>query len=395
MVDMRVLFTTTGHSGHLLPLAPVAHATAGAGHEVAIAAQASRVPAVERTGLPALPLDEAPDAAWAPLMRELARAPQRTADRLAIADGFARISGGAALPGALELMERWRPDLVVHEGYEMAGPLAAERLGIPTARVALGLASTEQWVSRLATPAVDELRRELGLPPDCGPVRRHTPLLSATPPGLDDGPAHRFRTPPAPAAPPLPDWWERPADPLVYLTFGSVSGSLPLFPGLFRSALDALASLPVRVLLTVGGDADLAALGPLPANAHVEPWLPQDDVLSHAAAVVGHGGYGTTLGALAHGVPLVLLPLFAGDQWRNARRVAQLGAGLLLEDGDRLAMEPPGPAVMAAVPGAVERVLTEPRFRRTARRVGADIAALPPVDAAVGVLEDAVRAEAA
>jgi len=220
-------------------------------------------------------------------------------------------------------------------------------------------------------------------------------LLSATPPGLDDGPAHRFRTPPAPAAPPLPDWWERPADPLVYLTFGSVSGSLPLFPGLFRSALDALASLPVRVLLTVGGDADLAALGPLPANAHVEPWLPQDDVLSHAAAVVGHGGYGTTLGALAHGVPLVLLPLFAGDQWRNARRVAQLGAGLLLEDGDRLAMEPPGPAVMAAVPGAVERVLTEPRFRRTARRVGADIAALPPVDAVVGVLEDAVRAEAA
>ena len=75
MVDMRVLFTTTGHSGHLLPLAPVAHATAGAGHEVAIATQASRVPAVERMGLPALPLAEAPDAAWAPLMRELARAP--------------------------------------------------------------------------------------------------------------------------------------------------------------------------------------------------------------------------------------------------------------------------------------------------------------------------------
>ena len=149
------------------------------------------------------------------------------------------------------------------------------------------------------------------------------------------------------------------------------------------------------MLLTVGGDADLAALGPLPANAQVEPWLAQDDVLVPRRRGLGHGGYGTTLGALAHGVPLALLPLFAGDQWRNARRVAQLGRGTVLEDGERLAMEAPGPAVMAAVPGAVERVLTEPRFRRTARRVGADIAALPPVDAAVGVLEDAVRAEAA
>ena len=393
---MRVLFTTTGHSGHLLPLAPLARANERAGHEVAVAAQASRVAAVEGAGLAAFALDEAPDAAWEPLMRQLAEARQPEADRLAIADGFARIHGRAALPGAVRLLEAWRPDVVVHEGYEVAGPLAAERLGIPTVRVALGLASTERWLSRLARPAVDELRGTLGPPRDHGGARRRrTPLVSAVPLGLDDGPAHRFRTPRPDAAPPLPDWWERPADPLVYLTFGSVSGSLPIFPELFRRALDAVAPLPVRVLLTVGRGADLSALGPLPANVHAEPWLAQEDVLPHAAAVVGHGGYGTTLGALAHGVPLVLLPLFAGDQWRNARRVAQLGAGLMLEDGERLAIALPGPTVMAALPAAVERVLAEPRFRRTARRIAADIAALPPVDDAVALIERAVRGRAA
>ncbi|HMI72524.1 MAG TPA: hypothetical protein VK510_21165 [Solirubrobacteraceae bacterium] len=51
---MRVLFTTTGHSGHLLPLVAFAHALERAGHEVAVAMQTSRVGGAERRGLSAL-----------------------------------------------------------------------------------------------------------------------------------------------------------------------------------------------------------------------------------------------------------------------------------------------------------------------------------------------------
>jgi UDP:flavonoid glycosyltransferase YjiC (YdhE family) len=385
---VRVLFTTTGHSGHLLPLVPLARACEHAGHDVVVVTHSSRADAVQRVGLTARPVKEAPDEAWGPLMSSLPGLGQAEGDATIIADGFARIGAGGVLPGVLEAVESWAPDLVVHECYEFAGPLAAQRHGIPCARVALGLASTEDWVDELAASAVADMRRALGLP-DGGRERPgRGPLLSLVPPGFDDGPAvQRFRDALPPAAPQLPPWWENPDDPLVYLTFGSVTGSLPFFPALYDRVLEALAPLPIRVLLTFGRDPDPDALGPLPANTHAEPWLPQHDVLPHAAVVLSHGGYGTTLGALAHGVPLVLLPLFAGDQWRTARRVADVGAGHVLEDGERRVFDPPGPALIAALPAAMQDVLADSRFAQTAQRFGREMAELPPASAAVTALE--------
>jgi UDP:flavonoid glycosyltransferase YjiC (YdhE family) len=83
-----------------------------------------------------------------------------------------------------------------------------------------------------------------------------------------------------------------------------------------------------------------------------------------AAAVVAHGGSGTTLGALAAGLPLVLVPQFA-DQHVNAERVAAGGAGTVAEPG--------------ALRGAVEAVLADPSFTRAARRLAGELHAAPPV----------------
>jgi MGT family glycosyltransferase len=193
----------------------------------------------------------------------------------------------------------------------------------------------------------------------------------------------------------LPDWWPNADDPLVYLTLGSVAGSLRLFPDLYRAIVDVLAPLPVRVLLTLGTDADPDRLGPLPANVHAEPWLAQEAILPHAAAVVCHGGYGTMLGALAHGVPVVAMPLFAGDQWRNARRLAEVGAGIELADGPRRVFELPGPQLIAALPDAVSRVLGDPGYGAAALRLADAIGELDPIDAAVDVLADATGSAAA
>ena len=101
---------------------------------------------------------------------------------------------------------------------------------------------------------------------------------------------------------------------------------------------------------------------------------------------MSHAGYGTTLGALEHGVAHVLVPLFAGDQWRTARRVAQLGAGVLLEEGERRVFDAPQDTVIAALPEAVGRVLDEARFTEVARSLGAEMAGLPPADAAAAAL---------
>ena len=91
--------------------------------------------------------------------------------------------------------------------------------------------------------------------------------------------------------------------------------------------------------------------------------------MPHAAAMVAHGGAGTTLAALAAGVPLVLLPLSA-DQPINARRVAELGAGVALDGGA---------TCVPKLAAAVTRVLEEPCYRAAARRIAVQVGTLPSV----------------
>jgi len=392
---VRVLFATTGDAGHLLPLLPFAQAAQAAGHEVRVATQRSRAEAVQAAGLTPWPFDDPPAAEWGPVMGSFAALSIDEANVRMVQEVFGRIDTRAALPGMRAAVAEWRPDLIVREQSEFASVLAAEHHQVPLARVALGLEASERWLAGLAAGAVDELRAQAGLPPDpAGAALLRGALLTLTPSALEDpaGPTgpdtHRFR---AAAGPPgAPDPWPQGDDPPVYLSFGSVAARLGFFPALYAAAIEALAALPVRLLVTTGLGGDPAALGQVPANVRAERWIDQAAVTAHAAAMVGHGGYGSTLGALADGVPLVLVPLFAGDQWANARRVAEVGAGLLVQDAagsGRGGMAPPAPEAFDELPRAVARVLDEPAFASTARAIAGEIAALPEVGAAVGVLE--------
>jgi UDP:flavonoid glycosyltransferase YjiC (YdhE family) len=105
------------------------------------------------------------------------------------------------------------------------------------------------------------------------------------------------------------------------------------------------------------------------------PWVSQADVLAHAAAMLGHGGFGTTMGALAAGVPQVVAPLFSFDQVVNGRHVAAAGAGVTLE-----------PRSVSAAAGQVALVLNDSSFAEHAKQVSADIAALRPTTEVVDVL---------
>jgi UDP:flavonoid glycosyltransferase YjiC (YdhE family) len=181
------------------------------------------------------------------------------------------------------------------------------------------------------------------------------------------------------------------------MTLGTVAAAaqMPFFPAVYRAAIDALAALPVRVLVTLGEDADPAALGPPPPNVRLERWVPQEEVLRHAAAVVSHGGYGTTLGALAHGVPLVVVPLFSFDQWMNAAAVERAGAGVALggNPAERPVFGVPDDEALAAIGPAVERAVGEPGFAAAARRLAAEMEQMPPPAAAVDVLDEIRRGD--
>ena len=209
------------------------------------------------------------------------------------------------------------------------------------------------------------------------------PYLSSFPASLDPSAwaiTLRFRTA-DPVVGELPEWWPGRDHPLVYLTFGTVIGHLPEAKCVYRSVLDAVSGLPVRVLLTVGWAVDIDQLGPVPANTHVEQWVPQADVLAHAALVVCHGGSGTTFGALAAGVPLVICPLFA-DQAVNAQLVQSAGAGLVVVNQRYGAtnLRSLGPTDVAPLREAIDQVLNEPAYRQAAERIGAEMAATPTLD---------------
>ena len=384
---MRALFTSTRGAGHFNPLVPFARAFERAGHEVLVAGPPDLGGPAEAAGFAFWEVDPPSRDDLDPIWARVPGLSQDEANIVVIGDIFGRLNTAAALPKLRAAFEEWRPDVVVHDPNEYASPLIAEQLGIPHARVAISLASTEEMSLRLSGPAVDPIRRAEGLPADPqGEWLRRSPFLSVFPAGLDDGSqpdTHRFRDPDwdTPARE-LPDWWPgRGDEPLVYVTFGSVAGGFAQALPVYDVALAAVADLPVRVLLTVGRELDLEILPEAPANVRIERWVPQQDVLGHAAAAVVHGGSGSTLGAIAAGLPLVVLPLFA-DQPMNARRVAEVGAGRAVElDRANVA------AAIEPLREAIQTVLAEPSYGERARTIAREVRAEPTVDDAIPLLE--------
>jgi len=135
----------------------------------------------------------------------------------------------------------------------------------------------------------------------------------------------------------------------------------------------ALATLPIRALVTTGG-ATLRSTPP--DNVHVARFVPHAQVLPEAAAVVTHAGLGTVHAALAHGLPLVCLPI-GRDQPDNAARVQWHGAGVRLSPKS-------SPEVIRA---AVERVVGDPAFATSAGRLAAAFAEQRPAELAQSALE--------
>ena len=379
---MRVMFASTRGAGHLGPILPLAEACKRAGHQVLIAGPPSLSACVARSGHAFWPLDDPPpaelDAVWA----TVPGLPRHEQNRVVIGEINARLTATATLPRHRAACRDFRPDVIVRESSEFGSALAAELHGIPHARIATGLAATEALAIAIAAPALDSVRRAAGLPSDpTGETLRDAPCFTWFPSSLEEPsipvPTNtvRLRDPAWDAWPiRLPSvWWTDSTDPLVYVSFGSIAGADPQAIPLFSMAMQALSTLPIRVLLTVGPELDLTALPPTPANVHIERWVPQDQVLPHAGAVVCHAGSGTTLGALATGRPLVLMPLFS-DQPDNARRVEAAGAGLTV-----------GPDV-ASLRAAVESVLADRPYTAAAGRLASELRGHLLPSAAIDVL---------
>ncbi|GIG55753.1 glycosyl transferase [Longispora fulva] len=368
---MRILFTFIGGSGHFHPLVPVARAAQAAGHTVAVAGGGTMVTTIEEAGFTAFatspprprrapdhgPLEPADPAGEARHLRE----------------GFAGTGArrhAAVLPG---IVARWRPDLLVRDEVDFGAAIVAELLGLPCATVLVLAAGTFLRPEIVAEP-LHELRAEKGLPPD--------PALTMLERGLVLSPfAPSFRSPAAPL-PPTAFSYRATAGaparaattrPTVYFTLGTIY----THPELHTRVLTGLRDLPADIIMTVGEHIDPAGFGPQPAHVRIERFIPQDELLPRCDLVVSHGGSGSMIGTLTHGLPAVLLPMGA-DQPHNAARCVELGVGRAL---DPITVTPD------EVRQAVSAVLAEPGYRRAAARIQTEISTLPPVAATVAALE--------
>lgn len=334
---MRILFTSTAGLGHLLPLLPLASAASAAGHSVQVSTPAQHADRVVDRNLTWHEMDQPTqtqrDQVWAQALD-----PERAGVQI-----FGRLNPAAALPGLEALLACWQPDLVVSEGAEFAGGLAAERAGLPVVRVHPGLILDNHW-EKLAAPALSTVRVDLGLDADLAARRLIAPpQVSYFPREFDRDPepanVTRVRRPRLPR--PVED-----REALIYVTFGSEIPGLPMFAPTVMSAVAAARRTGCRVLLAVGS-ADPSGLGDL-TGVEVASWVDQAVVLPRARAVISHCGAGTTLDALAAGTPTVAVPFFA-DQPLNAEQLGATGTGLAV---------PPGPDLTERLTEALGTVLT-------------------------------------
>lgn len=414
----RIVFTSLGSWGDFFPLIALGKRLASHGHEVRFAATGAFETLVTDEGLGFTPIG-------VPLgLEEYAAHPEifdaaqnglagiRNLMRIFILPHLPRVFRDLcdAVAGA---------DLLVAHPAQLAAPMVAEARGLawatatvfpgnipsaysvpqgsplPALRGALGRAANRSaWsFSRLVLRALfdaplNAVREECGLPParDVFLTSGLSPqlcLVLCSPhyaPRQPDWPASievtGFVPWDAPRGTPMPrelDAFLTGGTPPVVFTLGA---SLAIDPqGFFAIARQALDALGRRGVFLVGREANVAGLA-APGSA-VVPFAPLSAVLARAAAVVHHGGFGTTATTLRAGLPALVVPR-AFDQIYHGERVAALGAGRTLPwrklDAHRLAAE-------------LSRVLDEPSLRAGAASLAARLAGEDGIAAATARIE--------
>jgi UDP:flavonoid glycosyltransferase YjiC (YdhE family) len=363
---MRFLLTFAGGSGHLEPLLPIARAARAARHHVAFSGRPAIAARVAELGFEMFvtgPPGPAAPSSRTPLL-------ELSAERedAVLRDGFAGRIARERAAGVLRECVDWRPDAVVCGELDFGAMVAAERAGVPFATVLIS--ATERFVRpEVVAEPLASLREQHGL----APAEQPECVLSPFPRRLRPLPAnaHAFR--PVRARRPPNDATA------VYFTLGTVfnleSGDL------FERVLAGLRELPIDVIATTGSNLDPAELGSQPANVRIERHLSQAEVLPRCRAVISHGGSGSVLGALAYGLPSVLLPMGA-DQPQNAARCQELGVARVL---DAFTATPDD------VRDAVADVLADRGYRRAAERIADEMAALPGPEHAAMLLDRLAR----
>ncbi len=290
-------------------------------------------------------------------------------------------------------MALFRPDVIVSDSVCFWGKLFARKLGVPYVCSTTTFAFN-QYTARLMKPGPGELlrsilgmsrvERKLELLRRHGyPVEKLTDLIqndndtdtivytSREFQPMAEMFSERYAFVGPSVAEPMADCAEK-HRPLVYISLGTVMNRRTDF---YRACFAALGGEDLDVVLAVGEDTDVAALGPIPGNFRVAHRVDQMAVLARADVFLTHCGMNSANEAIWCGVPTVLYPQ-QSEEGAVAARMEELGLGLRLRRG-----------IPGAVRQAVRAVLTDGTYRENVVRMGDTFRAAGGAAAAADFLE--------
>ncbi len=415
----RVVVTTWGSSGDVNPFLALASGLRARGHDIVFAVEEHLCPVVAASGFAVARLSGNSETALAPHAGQLfgSRPPLFSVE--AVFTGYVLPTLRTRIAELSAVCEG--ADLLIASAGQVAAAFVAELTGIAWVSIPLtptnipslhmapipipdlpspldALVNRAMWgggarlLARSIARPLDALRAEYGLPLlRCPlPVRHLSRLLTAVPV--------------SPAFVPRPaDWpawarmtgfcfhdgaavWRMPDDlaafldsdaPVVAISSGSMSGQVGgRFSRFYAACIAATRAVGARALVIGAPDGVRAA--PLPDGVFAAPFAPFSRVYPRCAAVIHHGGIGTTAQGLRAGVPALVVP-WGIDQFFNGGRVARIGAGQWITR-DHCTPE--------RVARALTPLLTDPRYGERTQSIAAEIAR----EDGVGGLCDAIEA---
>lgn len=364
----RFLFLTWDGGGNEPPALGLAGELRNRGHHVVFAGYASQRARITERGFRFVLLERS---------QEVLASLSRTPGLRVLIEGI--LLCAPQTTEVAELATRENADVLVIDCMMFAALTAAELGGIPTAVLIHSppgaLFHPDRVLGQVVPAPLNAMRAAVHLSPVdqlwdtwrgmtaiCTSIRELDPL------GEDISCGCTYVGPILEPASPS-DWlrtWSRDDQrPLILVSF-STSGEFEQRSRIERT-LEGLAATPYRVLVTTGRT-DIRGIE-APANAILLEYAPHGEILGEVAATVTHGGHGTVIASLAHGVPLAALPNpLVADQTPLALQVERLGAGLTL-DGER--------ATPGDIARAVEALVTIPAYRKAARALAQPISRSP------------------
>jgi UDP:flavonoid glycosyltransferase YjiC (YdhE family) len=380
MVSGRFLFVTWDGGGNTAPTYPLVRRLAARGHAVTVLGQAAQGPAARELGAQFVPLP-VPD--WTP-----GKAAEDEMDLLG-----SLVFGPAAGEAVLDHLERHATDVVVVDCMLSSSLAAAERSAISSAAIVHILYQPfvgDGFMGRMwgpMLPMINQTRKHLGLPPAESSAGLLDPMnvVLVTCPQEFDVPMPvlpknvRYVGVVFENAPRLSsDMESRKEDkqPRVLVAF---STTLQHQENTLRRVSAALSTLPVEATITVGQAVDPDIIDPAP-NVAIQRYVPHASLLPDCALVVTHAGMGTVMASLAHGVPLLCMPM-GREQHDNAARVAACGAGTVLA----------ADAGVEEIRNAIQQMIATTDYQVGAKRMAATIARQNGRDTAVNELDALTR----